>query len=918
MEAVPWILWLLTAGLAAVAMHRADRAQRALDEVRRVVIAIQHRIVALEHIAAPAAEAARADIPMLGADNLQRAIDPPIPLPANELRPSVATPSPLVPEVADAPSAADTRLTPVVPDPQPVDAAPSLPPAFAGAPAAASAGPLGRFLNVEQRLSGILYIAVGALAVVLAGWFLVRYSIESGLLSPTVRVFLAALLGAAALVTGEVLRSRSAGIARALVAAGVAILYGALYSAVRLYGMVSPGLGAVLGIALTAAAIGLSLRHGQPVAWLGLVGGAIMPLIVGTGPPDELMLFGYLALLSFGVLALLWKRGWWPLGYGVLALAIIWVAMWRIELDLAATARPYRGGFAAAYLLAMAAGFVVAEWRRSAAEKGVPALAGVLLPIALATTAALMLLVLARHEQAPVAWLCLAGLGLASMALARLQPERHWLALIGPAASLLGVIQWWTRVGLGAPGVSTAAAVGYMPTAIAFGCLWAVAALACLRGAARPAFWAALSGATAIAFALAVVAALDRDDRVLGGFVVLMIAGAYSATAFAFARQRQPGQEEAVGIVAITAAGFVALCFALVFVRQWLTIALALELAAVAWLASRFALPMLRHGCTALAAVVAVRLLLNPATFSYPLEPIPIINWILYTYGIAAGAFWVASHCLKLAREDALTMALDIGILVLLFMLLSLEVRSLFHPKDLGEGQMLFLERACLGMVWSGFALALLVLHRLSPRPVLAWAWRVAGVLAAVLVIGVDVLAFNPLIVAADVGGTPILNGLIPAYGIPALIALACAAIARRIGDRPAAIAALACAVVLVFVSVSLEIRHLFGPALDRPLAGMSAGELYSYSATWLLFGAVLLVIGIVRRLDVLRYASALVLTVTAAKVFVIDTSGLPDLWRVVSFLGLGMVLLGLGYLYSRYFRRIRTAGTAAAAEGVS
>jgi uncharacterized membrane protein len=928
MEVVPWILWLLTAGLAAVAMHRADRAQRALDEVRRVVVAIQHRIVALEHIAAPAAEAARADIQMLGADTLQRAIDPPIPLPANELRPAATAPpapsplTPVTPVVADAPPVAETPLTPVLPDPQPADAAPSLPPAFAPAPAAPHTGSLGRFLNAEQRISSILYIAVGALAVVLAGWFLVRYSIEQGLLSPTVRVILAALLGAAALVTGEALRSRSAGVARALVAAGVAILYGALYSACRLYEMVSPGGGAALGIALTALAIGLSLRHGQPVAWLGLVGGSIMPVIVGTGQPNEPMLFGYLALLSFGVLALLRMRGWWALGYGVLAVAVFWVAIWRIELDLAAT-RPYRGGFAAAYLLAVAAGFVVAEWRRLTSDNGVPPLAGLLLPVALATTAALMLLVLAGHEQAPVTWLCLAGLGLACMALARLQPGRQWLALIGPAASLLGVIQWWARVGLGAPGVPAAAA-GYLPTAIVFGCLWAIAALACLRGAARPSFWAALSGAAAIAFALAVVAALDRDDRLVGGLVLLVIAAAYAAAAFAIARQRtsgtkgEEGLDDAVGIVAVTAAGFVALCFALLFGRQWLTIALALELAAVAWIASRFGLAMLRHACTAIAAVVAVRLLLNPAIFSYPLEPIPIVNWILYTYGIAAGAFWVASHCLKLAREDALTTALDIGILAFGFALLSLEVHSLFHPTDLAATQVSFLERAWLGVVWSSFALALLVLHRLSPRPVLAWAWYVAASLATLLVVGGGVLVANPLVVAADVGGLPIVNGLIPAYGVPALIALACAGIAVRIGDRPAALAALACAVVLAFVFVSLEIRHLFGRALDRPLADMGAAELYSYSAVWLTFGAVLLVIGIIRRMDVLRYASALVLAVTVAKVFVIDTSGLPDLWRVVSFLGLGMVLLGLGYLYSRHFRRIRAAGGPAAAEGVS
>jgi uncharacterized membrane protein len=55
----------------------------------------------------------------------------------------------------------------------------------------------------------------------------------------------------------------------------------------------------------------------------------------------------------------------------------------------------------------------------------------------------------------------------------------------------------------------------------------------------------------------------------------------------------------------------------------------------------------------------------------------------------------------------------------------------------------------------------------------------------------------------------------------------------------------------------------------------------------------------------VLRYASAAAVLLTVLKVFLIDASDLTGLYRVASFLGLGLSLIGIGYLYQRLlFRR--------------
>ncbi|TMJ28585.1 MAG: DUF2339 domain-containing protein, partial [Alphaproteobacteria bacterium] len=134
----------------------------------------------------------------------------------------------------------------------------------------------------EQRLGARAFIWIGAVTLALAAIFLVRYSIEEGWLSPEVRVILAALFGFALIGGAEKMRTRDDRVAQALAAAGVAALYGALFAAVALYGMVSKPMAGVAAGALTAFAIGVSLRHGIFVAALAFVGGFLSPAIIGS------------------------------------------------------------------------------------------------------------------------------------------------------------------------------------------------------------------------------------------------------------------------------------------------------------------------------------------------------------------------------------------------------------------------------------------------------------------------------------------------------------------------------------------------------------------------------------------------------------------------------------------------------------
>ena len=90
--------------------------------------------------------------------------------------------------------------------------------------------------------------------------------------------------------------------------------------------------------------------------------------------------------------------------------------------------------------------------------------------------------------------------------------------------------------------------------------------------------------------------------------------------------------------------------------------------------------------------------------------------------------------------------------------------------------------------------------------------------------------------------------------------------------------------------------------------------EQYTYSAVWLVYGVVLLLAGIALRSQPARLASAAVIMLTVAKVFLFDMAGLTGIFRALSFIGLGLVLVGIGYLYQRLLFPPRPPAAAAPA----
>jgi uncharacterized membrane protein len=168
----------------------------------------------------------------------------------------------------------------------------------------------------------------------------------------------------------------------------------------------------------------------------------------------------------------------------------------------------------------------------------------------------------------------------------------------------------------------------------------------------------------------------------------------------------------------------------------------------------------------------------------------------------------------------------------------------------------------------------------------------------------------SPMLWPINVGGV-FFNLLLLGYALPAVLALllSYAVAGRRRADYGNTIAA--AALVLALTYVTFEIRRLYhGPI---PSSGATTGaEQYTYSIAWLIFGVVLLGIGILVNSQRARLASAVVIALTILKAFLIDMSQLAGIYRALSFMCLGVVLVAIGWLYQRILFRRQAPPTAA------
>jgi uncharacterized membrane protein len=183
---------------------------------------------------------------------------------------------------------------------------------------------------------------------------------------------------------------------------------------------------------------------------------------------------------------------------------------------------------------------------------------------------------------------------------------------------------------------------------------------------------------------------------------------------------------------------------------------------------------------------------------------------------------------------------------------------------------------------------------------------RLAGTIltaiAAARLIWFDMVLFNPAWEDQWVGPIPVLNLILPEYLLSAFWLYAArrrAEAATRSGFWLAAFLA------ALIAGVALLVRQAFHGAI---LTGgeMPIAETYGYSLAGLAVAIGLILAGMRLPDKALRLAGLVLLTATIVKVFLVDASALKGVLRILSFLGLGVALIGIGRLYGPVLRAER------------
>ncbi len=117
----------------------------------------------------------------------------------------------------------------------------------------------------------------------------------------------------------------------------------------------------------------------------------------------------------------------------------------------------------------------------------------------------------------------------------------------------------------------------------------------------------------------------------------------------------------------------------------------------------------------------------------------------------------------------------------------------------------------------------------------------------------------------------------------------------------------------LILIAISLEIHTYWsGIGWSHGYNQYVQDRMYaqfSYSAFFMAFGAILLALGFSRHSAFLRWQALVLLAASIAKVFLVDVSQLSQGYRILSFLGLGALLLGVSFVYQRDLFHLRSQG---------
>ena len=735
-------------------------------------------------------------------------------------------------------------------------------------------------------MRGNVPVKVGVIVSFFGIAFLLKYAVDRNLLIVPMwaRLVFAALFGLTLLAVGWRLRARARVYALSLQGGGVGIVYLTVFAAFRLYGLLSPGIAFVLLAAITVPTVWLAIaQDARAMAVLAFTGGFLAPLLASTGQGSHVALFGYYLLLNVAIVATAVFKSWRELNLVGFAFTFVIGTLWGYRYYRPA----YFTGtepFLVAYFLLYVAAAVLFAWRQPQARRGL--VDGTLVfgtPIvAFALQAALL-----RDTDY--------GLAISAFLAALLYGGLAW-ALRRAGAAMQVLAGSFAALGLGFATIAVPLAFDARWTTA----VWAMEGAALVWLSTRQPHWLTRYSGVGLIFLAGAAFAWDGwnagqgvavfNDNVLSA-ALLSMAGMFAARCID-RPQRQPP-----GFIALLLFGWGAAWWlggglaeiddrvrslyeytaGIVFVSASAVV--------LSFAARRLEWSMARFGTLALVPLLALALesanlhpfranagfawLLAGAAHLYVLRP--------FAAGAVVPAIWHAAGVLLAALVLTLQLQWMIGV-----------------------------------TTWTDTAISLMLsigavvcIHgdRLFRWPFASE--RVSYVTVAGLLAGIN-LAFS-LVFGIQSGGDPLPLGWLPVvnpYDIAMIVALAAAALwlrqaAASLKELPVTVFARGLAVVALALSTLALVRAVHHLA-DIPWRGESLADSVAVQAAlslyWGLLGFAGMVLGARRYGRDVWLAGAALMAVVVVKLFLVDLGNSGTLARIVSFIGVGALLLVVGY----------------------
>ncbi|HVG29828.1 MAG TPA: DUF2339 domain-containing protein [Pyrinomonadaceae bacterium] len=827
--------------------------------------------------------------------------------------------------------------------------------------AGAAASPPRARRDLETLIGGRWLPWIAIIALTVGVGFFLKLAFDNQWIGPGARVLLGAAAGCALLALAEFLHARGyRPYAHVLTGGGILILYLSVYAARVFYDLVGVTAAFALMGAVTTTAVLLAVRRdARSIAVLGLVGGFATPVLLSTGVDRQIGLFTYVAFLDAGVLALAYFKGWRVLNHLAYASTVVLFAGWALVHY-----EPWKEWrtffFLTLFFLMFSALAVLHNVLRQRRARW----PDVSLVVSNATLyyAASYAVLYGRHES------LLAALALALAVFYALlyytararHPEDRLLALayVGAAATFLTVAiavrfdQHWVTIGWAVEGLMLTwlglrtgerapryLALAVFTFAVEHWFVFDLREFAPLFGAS----FAPLLNTRAVSSA-AVVGALaganhlyrrraegvDKDERDIIASVLTLAANAVALTLLTadvsdYFGRRAGDAADGTGASADDS-------------RQ-LALTLLWSLYAAGALAVGVArrLTVLRYGALLVLFCAAVKLVAVDAPFYDAAWHTLVFNQTFAAFAAVVAALAYAAR--TYARADwiaerervPVTYLLAASANALAVAGLSLETAGYFDRSQAlvrasrGARPDAFVvhdnlentKQLALTFVWTLYACAAFTIGVRRARASVRY-----GALGLLAAAGLKIAILDAGFYAAT-WHAPLFNQTFAAFVV---FVAACWYVAHLYAgagedvvdadERRQATASLAVVGNLFAVAaLSLEASGYFRKQLaERAAAGANTRDLrlaqqLSLSLVWMVYGGATLLFGHVRQNKTLRLLALALLAATTVKVFFFDLSGLERLYRIISFIVLGLVLLAVSFLYQQRQRGAKEAG---------